>query len=91
MLTAHLRRPETISCGTITITHRTPFLALCRELVNNGYPDQPLEIVDELTGQHIATVPSIAFSATRTVDESGASRFAKYIQFPAGRVLQDAS
>jgi hypothetical protein len=83
MIEATLARPE-ISAAGITITHRTPTLALCRALVDAGHPDQPMTVTDAATGKPVLNVPSIHAAAGLTVVESASAgpKFAKFTPFP---------
>jgi hypothetical protein len=81
MIEATLTRPDTISAEGITLTHRTPTLALCRALIAAGHPDGPLTVT--CGGIPTMTVRSIAEAATRTVIENAkiGPAFAKWSPF----------
>jgi hypothetical protein len=68
---------DTAEAAGLTITHRTPILALCRALLAAGHPDQPMVVRDLLTGRVDLHIPSIALSAGRTVKENPMPRFVK--------------
>lgn len=82
MIEATLNRPE-ISAAGITVTHRTPTLALCRALVDAGHHDQPMTVTDAATGKPVLNVPSIHAAAGLTVMENAkfGPRFAKWVPF----------
>jgi hypothetical protein len=86
MLTATLIRSNTITAADITLTHRTPTLALCRVLVDAGHADQPMAVVDGATGRPVLRVASIAAAALLTVDESAGCRFHPWKPLPGVRV-----
>jgi hypothetical protein len=81
MITAILTRPGSISAEGITLTHRTPTLALCRALIAAGHPDGPLTVT--CGGIPTMVVRSIAEAATRTVIENAKTGpvFAKWSPF----------
>jgi hypothetical protein len=85
MLTATLTRPGTITAFGITLTSRTPTLALCRALVEAGYADQPMTVNDGATGKPVIHVASIAQAALLTVDEGNGCRFRRWRPFRGGR------
>ena len=53
MLTATLTRPGTITAFGITLTSRTPTLALCHALIEAGHADQPMTVNDGATGRPV--------------------------------------
>ena len=85
MLTATLTRPGTITAAGITLASREPTLALCRALFNAGHADQPMTVVDAVTGRPVMQVASIAAAALLTVDEGHGCRFARWRPFPGKR------
>jgi hypothetical protein len=46
----------------ITLTNRTPVLALCRALVEAGHADQPMTVVDAATGRPVMQIRAIGRS-----------------------------
>lgn len=64
----------------ISITARTPILALCRKLDEAGHGDRPLTVVNAVTGSALMEITSIADGAKLSVDENG-PRFQKYTPF----------
>lgn len=71
----------TIEVGPISVTHRTPTLALCRALLAAGYEDQPMTVMRG--GRAAIHVASIAAAAGMTVieNEKIGPRFAKFRPF----------
>jgi hypothetical protein len=88
MLTATLTRPGKITAADITLTSRTPTLALCRALIEAGHPDGPMTVVDGATGRPVMHVASIAAAAKVTVleNDSAGPRFRRWTPFPDARV-----
>jgi hypothetical protein len=80
MIEAHVAN-GTISARGVTITHRTPALALCRALVAAGCEDSPMTVYRK--GVPAMLISSIHSAATRTVieNEKVGPRFAKWSPF----------
>ena len=84
MIEATLTRPGTITAADIT--HRTPVLQLCRDLLEAGHADQPMT-VNDATGRPVMNVRSIAEAAGMTVDESEGCRFGRWKPHPGKAIF----
>jgi hypothetical protein len=71
----------TITAEGITLTHKTPALALCRALIAAGLPDQPMTVCRDGTPSML--IASIVGAATLTVieNEKVGPRFGKWKAF----------
>ena len=81
MITATLTGDDTAEALGITVTHRTPVLALCRKLEEAGHADQPMTVLRD--GKPVLNVSSIHGAAKRTVIETDklSARFGKFVPF----------
>lgn len=81
MITATLTGDDTAEALGITVTHRTPILALCRKLEEAGHADQPMTVLRD--GKPCLNVSSIHGAAKRTVVENDktSARWGKFVPF----------
>jgi hypothetical protein len=75
----------TATLGAISVTTRTPILALCRILLANNFdPATPLQAFRSST--LCLTASSIGAGAGLTVNEAHGCNFSKWQPFPAAKV-----
>lgn len=81
MITATLTGSDTAAAMGITVTHRTPILALCRKMEEAGHDDQPMTVLRD--GKPCPNVSSIHGAAKRTVIENDklSARLGKFVPF----------
>jgi len=72
-----------ISAEGITLTHRTPALALCRALTDAGFSDRAMAVIDQTTRKPVMAIRSIHAAAGLSVMENAkfGPRFVKWVPF----------